>query len=83
MRFARFLSGGFTTMAVINPPEKKTGKTYICALMYMILIGTIQFYDFIRSVKYGVLTDLSYDVRMLRSVVKVVTLTFILFYYSW
>ena len=23
MRFASFLSGGFTTMAVINPPERK------------------------------------------------------------
>jgi hypothetical protein len=23
VRFASFLSGGFTTMAVINPPEKK------------------------------------------------------------
>ena len=26
MRFANFLSGGFTTMAVMNPPEKKLGK---------------------------------------------------------
>ena len=26
MRFASFLSGGFTTMTVINPPEKKLGK---------------------------------------------------------
>jgi hypothetical protein len=24
--FASFLSGGFTTMAVINPPEKKLAK---------------------------------------------------------
>ena len=26
VRFASFLSGGFTTMAVINPPEKKLAK---------------------------------------------------------
>ena len=26
MRFASFLSGGFTTMAVMNPPEKKLEK---------------------------------------------------------
>ena len=26
LRFANFLSGGFTTMAVINPPEKKLEK---------------------------------------------------------
>ena len=26
MRFTSFLSGGFTTMAVINPPEKKLAK---------------------------------------------------------
>ena len=30
MRFASFLSGGFTTMAVMNPPEKKLEKrTYV------------------------------------------------------
>jgi hypothetical protein len=26
VRFATFLSSGFTTMAVINPPERKTAK---------------------------------------------------------
>ena len=26
VRFASFLSGGFTTMAVINPPERKLVK---------------------------------------------------------
>ena len=26
VRFANFLSGGFTTMAVMNPPEKKLKK---------------------------------------------------------
>ena len=26
VRFARFLSGGFTTMAVINPPKRKLAK---------------------------------------------------------
>ena len=31
VRFASFLSGGFITMAVMNPPEK-TGKTNICAM---------------------------------------------------
>ena len=30
VRFASFLSGGFTTMAVINPPERKLAKrTYV------------------------------------------------------
>jgi phosphotransferase system glucose/maltose/N-acetylglucosamine-specific IIC component len=29
MRFGGFFSGGFTTMAVINPPEKKLAK-HIC-----------------------------------------------------
>ena len=33
MRFAIFLSDGFTTMAVINQPEKETGKTHLCALV--------------------------------------------------
>ena len=33
--FCSFLSGGFTTMAVINPPEKKTGKTHLCALYWV------------------------------------------------
>ena len=33
VRFARFLSGRFTTMAVINPPEKKLAKHIsFCAL---------------------------------------------------
>ena len=32
VRFASFLSGGFTTMAVINPPEMKLTKTHLCAL---------------------------------------------------
>ena len=31
MRFASLLSGGFTTMAVINPPEKKlANRTSVC-----------------------------------------------------
>ena len=29
MRFSSFLSGGFTTVAVLNPLEK-TGKTHLC-----------------------------------------------------
>ena len=33
VRFVSFPSGGFTTMAVMNPPEKKTGKTHLCALV--------------------------------------------------
>ena len=28
---ASFVSGGFTTMTVINPPEK-TGKTHLCVV---------------------------------------------------
>ena len=30
VRFASFLSGGFTTMAVINPPEKKLQNPPLC-----------------------------------------------------
>ena len=37
MRFASFLSGGFTTMAVINPPEKKMAKctNYLSILIFL------------------------------------------------
>ena len=30
MRFASFLSGGFTTKAVMNPPEKKLKNAPLC-----------------------------------------------------
>ena len=34
VRFASFLSGGFITMAVINPPEKKLAKrTFVCTMV--------------------------------------------------
>ena len=33
VRFASFLSGGFTSMAVINPRKKKPGKTHFCAMV--------------------------------------------------
>ena len=33
MRFASFVSGGFTTMAVINPPERKLAKTAVFAIV--------------------------------------------------
>ena len=33
VRFASFLSGGFTTIAVINPPERKLAKTHLCAMV--------------------------------------------------
>ena len=39
MRFAIFLSGGFITAIVINPPESETGKTHLCALLYKNLLG--------------------------------------------
>ena len=32
VRFASFLSGGFTTMAAINPTERKLCKMHLCAL---------------------------------------------------
>ena len=31
VRFASFLSGGFNTMAVINPPEKKLANAPLCS----------------------------------------------------
>ena len=37
VHFASFLSGEFTTKAVINPPERKPGKTYLCAVVGKIL----------------------------------------------
>ena len=32
VRFASFLSGGFTTMAVIDPPEKKWKNAPLCSV---------------------------------------------------
>ena len=32
VRFASFLSGGFTTMVVINPPERKLAKRTLCSV---------------------------------------------------
>jgi hypothetical protein len=32
VRFVSFLSGGFITVAVMNPPEKKLEKTHLCGL---------------------------------------------------
>jgi hypothetical protein len=31
LHFASFFSGGFVTIIVVNPPEKKTGKMYLFA----------------------------------------------------
>ena len=36
VRFASFISGGFTTMAVINPPESKLDKTHLCAMFGLV-----------------------------------------------
>ena len=33
VRFASFFSGGFTTMAVINPQERKLAKTHLCGVV--------------------------------------------------
>ena len=38
MRFASFLSGGFTTMAVINPPEKKLANALLCSDLVSLLL---------------------------------------------
>ena len=38
LRFASFLSGGFTTMLVINPPE-----THLCVLSSLAAIGSINY----------------------------------------
>ena len=35
VRFASFLSGGFTTMAVINPPEKKLANAPLCSVVQL------------------------------------------------
>ena len=40
MHFASFLSGGFTTMAVINTPERKLDKhTSVCIICPLVVIG--------------------------------------------
>ena len=33
VRFANLLSGGFTTMAVINPPERKLESAHLCSVL--------------------------------------------------
>ena len=45
VRFARFLSGGFTTMALMNPPENKLEKTHLCAMIDFVSILIIQSLD--------------------------------------
>ena len=42
MRFASFLSGGFTTMAVINPPERKLERR---TSVHCTIIGIAQLKD--------------------------------------
>ena len=41
VRFDSFLSGGFTTMAVLNPPERKLAKrtSVQCILLDYLIIG--------------------------------------------
>ena len=35
VRFASFLSGGFTTMAMIDKPEKKLAKATLCTIEFL------------------------------------------------
>ena len=47
VRFASFLSGGFTTMAVINPPERKLIKrTSVHWFKILLLICNVNLADF-------------------------------------
>ena len=48
MRFASFLSGGFTTMAVVNPPERKLAKrtSVNCAVAFYAMAEKRQFMKF-------------------------------------
>ena len=41
VRFASFLSGGFTTMEVINPPEKKLSKPISVEWCKVVEVGLI------------------------------------------
>ena len=42
VRFARFPSGGFTTMAVINPPERKLAEsTFVQCMVREYLISQV------------------------------------------
>ena len=51
VRFATFLSGGFTTIAVINPPERKLAKrTSVQCMNPTWLFGVdVIFYDLTRG----------------------------------
>ena len=60
VRFASFLSSGFTTMAVINP--KETGKTHLCALLY---IEDCRIYYEQRILIFGVSAKLEHPLWML------------------
>ena len=39
VRFASFLSGGFTTMAVINQPERKLADASMCIVLKLIRLS--------------------------------------------
>ena len=41
VHFASFLSGGFTTVAVINPPERKLAKRTSVQCMYFLNCGNV------------------------------------------
>ena len=53
VRFTSFLSGGFTTLAVINPPERKLAKrtSVHCLLLSVKTLGDF-FQNFVVSSEY-------------------------------
>ena len=50
VRFASFLSGGFTTMAVINPPETKLAN--LCALVEITAYRQERIFQPMRALKF-------------------------------
>ena len=50
VRFASFLSGGFTTMAVINPPERKLAKRTSVQWLIKSQSGKILRYQYLSDV---------------------------------
>ena len=57
VRFASFLSGGFTTMVVINPPEKKLAKIILYAL-----VPWVPYVDIIKEL--GLSTHVFYTIEV-------------------
>ena len=70
VRFASLLSGGFTTMAVINPPEKKLAKrtSVQCCVLLLFFVRSdwMNFYFRVFNFEYWVRKEIPY--RLTRAI---------------